>query len=63
MEFFNNLMEDHHHGSAHHDRDPPKMPNFFEVDKKKVSYNTDPQEQYLLFFVDLFYWDDQIMSY
>lgn len=36
MDFFNSLMEDHHPNAAH--SDPPKMPNFFEVDKKKVCF-------------------------
>lgn len=34
MEFFNSLMDDQRRSPVHHD--PPKMPNFFEVDKKKV---------------------------
>lgn len=35
MDFFNTLMEEQRQSSPHHS-EPPKMPNFFEVDKKKV---------------------------
>lgn len=35
MDFFNSFMEDRHHHQTS-PSEPPKMPNFFEVDKKKV---------------------------
>lgn len=40
MEFFNSLMDDQRRSPVHHDT--PKMPNFFEVDKKKVGLKTKP---------------------
>ncbi|KAJ2948290.1 hypothetical protein O0L34_g7525 [Tuta absoluta] len=47
MEFFNNLMEERHHPQTH--SEPPKMPNFFEVDKKKLyEISDDPQRKEFL---------------
>lgn len=34
MDFFNMIKEEPHRSPPH--SEPPKMPNFFEVDKKKV---------------------------
>lgn len=36
MDFFNSFMEEHHGQHQGSNGEAPKMPNFFEVDKKKV---------------------------
>ncbi|KPJ09600.1 AT-rich interactive domain-containing protein 3A [Papilio machaon] len=46
MDFFNTLMEEQRQTSHN---DPPKMPNFFEVDKKKLyEISDDPQRKEFL---------------
>lgn len=53
MEFFNSLMDDQRRSPVHHD--PPKMPNFFEVDKKKVGRKFKIISIFLLFIFYVFY--------
>ncbi|OWR45717.1 AT-rich interactive domain-containing protein 3C [Danaus plexippus plexippus] len=47
MDFFNTLMDEQLSSSIH--SEPPKMPNFFEVDKKKLyEISDDPQRKEFL---------------